>query len=536
MAIPKVFVSSTYIDLKDIRNQLSNFIKGHGLEPILFEKGNIAFLPDHYLDDSCYKEVKSCDVFILLLGGRYGSPTSDEGKINKSIFKKYNTITRKEYNAAVNLGIPIHIFVESSVFSEYHTYKMNRRNKNIKYAHVDNIQIFHLIEEIYEKEKNNFLKRFANGDEIISYLQAQWAGMFKEYIDNLRVRKKEISGKVRINSYKLFFLRSKQNNLSINNLSKRTGIKYSDLIKYERINKLNLGDNSVKTFPYSSFKNINELEKYFKVKKGYLYINRRDDFLSQYMLYYDVYKRKKGNPSEKATYRPFYDCKVVVFDFDGTLTIDNDKTTTWERIWLNLGYSIKDCALYHQQYMRKEITHKEWCKITLNHFRSKNLSKDDVSELSNSIKLVPGVKQTLEYLKQKDVKLYILSGSIDAVINEVLGELTEFFVDISSNKFVFDSSNTLTQIVSTKYDFEGKANYLRELIQQNEISPYEIMFVGNSCNDVWAYESGAQTLCVNPIFTDPNNAIQWNFFIRDMKDMNEILEYVLPKQAKGISA
>ena len=256
---------------------------------------------------------------------------------------------------------------------------------------------------------------------------------------------------------------------------------------------------------------------------------RSDDFLSQYMLYFDVYKKRRINKTDKATYRPFFDCKVVVFDFDGTITVDRDKRTTWERIWLKLGYPINDyCALFHQQFMRKEITHHEWCKITLNHFKDKNLSKLQVKEVAQSIKLVEGLKETLDFLKRHDVKLYILSGSIDVIIYEVLGELKDYFVDISCNKFVFDSSEKINQIVSTRYDFEGKADYLRELIQQNEISPYEIMFIGNSCNDVWAYESGAQTLCVNPHFTDPNNAIQWNFFKMDMKNMGEIIEFVLP--------
>ena len=90
----------------------------------------------------------------------------------------------------------------------------------------------------------------------------------------------------------------------------------------------------------------------------------------------------------------------------------------------------------------------------------------------------------------------------------------------------------MSQIIGTKFDFKGKADYLKDLIEENEISPYEIMFIGNSCNDVWAYESGAQTLCVNPMFTDPHNAIQWNFFIREMEDLRDIIRYVLPNSSK----
>ena len=210
MAVPKVFISSTYIDLKDIRGQLSDFIKDYGLNPTLFEKDDITFFPDNPLDESCYKEVKNSDVYVLIIGGRYGSPASNEETVPTSVFKQFNSVTRKEYYSAVDLGIPIHIFIESDVLSEFYTYKRNKSNKNIKYAHVDDTQIFHLIEEIYNQEKNNYIKRFSSCDEITHYLQLQWAGMFKEYIDNLKAKKKQGTAKSRINSFKLFFLEIKK--------------------------------------------------------------------------------------------------------------------------------------------------------------------------------------------------------------------------------------------------------------------------------------------------------------------------------------
>jgi hypothetical protein len=44
MARPRVFVSSTYFDLKDLRSSLDQFIKTLGFEAVLSEKGNIAYL------------------------------------------------------------------------------------------------------------------------------------------------------------------------------------------------------------------------------------------------------------------------------------------------------------------------------------------------------------------------------------------------------------------------------------------------------------------------------------------------------------
>ena len=59
MAKPKIFISSTYYDLKHIRFGLENFIKDFGYEPIVFEKGNITFHHDKPIDISCYDEVNN---------------------------------------------------------------------------------------------------------------------------------------------------------------------------------------------------------------------------------------------------------------------------------------------------------------------------------------------------------------------------------------------------------------------------------------------------------------------------------------------
>lgn len=56
MARPRIFVSSTYYDLKHVRSSLDNFIEALGFDSVLSEKGDIAFSPDAPLDESCYRE------------------------------------------------------------------------------------------------------------------------------------------------------------------------------------------------------------------------------------------------------------------------------------------------------------------------------------------------------------------------------------------------------------------------------------------------------------------------------------------------
>jgi hypothetical protein len=189
MAKPRIFVSSTYYDLKHIRSNIEAFIKQMGYEAILFESGDIPFHHDKPLDESCYREIENSHIQILIIGGRYGSKVSEEVDEERDIddndiYKHYNSITKTEYLTAREKGIPIFIFVEKGVFAEYQTFKQNRDNETITYAHVDSVNVFRLLDEIIFQRTNNFVKDFEHFDDIQSWLKDQWAGLFADFLTN----------------------------------------------------------------------------------------------------------------------------------------------------------------------------------------------------------------------------------------------------------------------------------------------------------------------------------------------------------------
>lgn len=183
MASIRVFVSSTYYDLKHIRSSLEVFIESLGYDAALSEKGNIAYSPDQPLDESCYREVKNCDIYILIIGGRYGSESSETRTgTPKTFFERYESVTKMEYKAAASDDIPIYILIERAVYAEYQTFLKNRDNKNIAYAHVDSVNVFHFIDSILSQPRNNPIQTFDKYVDIETWLRLQWSGLFRELL------------------------------------------------------------------------------------------------------------------------------------------------------------------------------------------------------------------------------------------------------------------------------------------------------------------------------------------------------------------
>lgn len=219
--------------------------------------------------------------------------------------------------------------------------------------------------------------------------------------------------------------------------------------------------------------------------------------------------------------------QAVIFDFDGTLTKTRPQTP-WESLWTMLGYDVEECRDLHKKYDMKILTHQEWCDKTAEKFIEKRLTRQQVLQLAKKIKLISGCNETLQKIKERNIKLYIVSGSIKEIIENVLGNTHSFFTEIRANEFVFDTQTSiLSKIIGTEFDFVGKANYIRCIANRLEIATTDILFIGNSNNDTWAYQSGAKTLCINPTRTDYHDNTIWNNSIVECKDLSQILPYII---------
>lgn len=202
MASLKVFISSTCYDLGMVRSELRNSISNLGHEPIMSEYNDILFDPNDHTHTSCVNEITNTDVILLIIGSRFGGKAIPEA-VNKIDFEKIKntskstdfllkntdkiSITQMEVLKAIDLNIPIYVFVESKVLNDHFLYEKNKDKEfidKIEFPSIDRketaIYIFEFINFLRLRGKNNGVFEFSKMSDIEEILKKQWSAQLQK--------------------------------------------------------------------------------------------------------------------------------------------------------------------------------------------------------------------------------------------------------------------------------------------------------------------------------------------------------------------
>ncbi len=172
MAVPRVFVSSTFYDLKQVRDNIGDFIRNLGYEPVMHEMSGVTYTQNVPLQNDCYHELVSCDIIVCIIGNHFGSQSIDNDC----------SITMNEINNAIRSKKKVYIFISKDVFIENRTYEKNKDAVNFKSAYTDNIKIHEFISDLKNTNRFNVIEAFETTDDIIYTLKLQFAGLFQNLL------------------------------------------------------------------------------------------------------------------------------------------------------------------------------------------------------------------------------------------------------------------------------------------------------------------------------------------------------------------
>lgn len=191
MSCPRVFISSTYYDLKHVREIIRDFVKDLGYDPVLSEFSDIFYNPSDNVQNSCLSEISTCDLFVLIIGKRYGSPFPG-GKLS---------ITHREYIEAYNLGIPIYSFIDLDVLHDYEFYLKNPTISSGCFRVVENNGVFDVVQQIQEATTNNLLISYTSISNLLVHLKKQWANLLSNYLKLEKLEREQDKPKNKIEDH-----------------------------------------------------------------------------------------------------------------------------------------------------------------------------------------------------------------------------------------------------------------------------------------------------------------------------------------------
>ena len=171
MAKPRVFISSTYYDLRSVRADLERFIREQGFDPILNERGGVVYTKEESPEQGCYREIESCDILVSIVGGQFGS-VSQAGPYS---------ISQMELKSALEQNKQVYIFVERDVLTEHRTYEKNR-DASVNWVSVKDVAIFRFLDELMALPIGNPIMPFDTSSDIVFLLREQWSGLFQRLI------------------------------------------------------------------------------------------------------------------------------------------------------------------------------------------------------------------------------------------------------------------------------------------------------------------------------------------------------------------
>ncbi|QYK53184.1 MAG: DUF4062 domain-containing protein [Fimbriimonadaceae bacterium] len=168
--LPAIFISSTYYDLKQVRAALRESLEKCGYRILASEHESFPVDPSLDTIQNCVRNVdNSADIFVLVIGGRYGCVDDSTSK----------SITNIEYEAARRKGIPVYAFIDRNVLHNLNTYVDNPSGDFSSV--VDSVDVFKFIQKVRNTDKV-WTREFDSPEDILGYLVMQLGYLFSDLL------------------------------------------------------------------------------------------------------------------------------------------------------------------------------------------------------------------------------------------------------------------------------------------------------------------------------------------------------------------
>jgi phosphoserine phosphatase len=187
---------------------------------------------------------------------------------------------------------------------------------------------------------------------------------------------------------------------------------------------------------------------------------------------------------------------LVAFDVDGTLVHHPEDLTVWEVLNERFTRSREHNRERYALYKSGKLSYAEWVRLDVTSWRDAGARRDDMVAALAPLRLVDGARETLGELKSRGMRLAVISGTLDLLLDTLFPDHP--FDEVYTNRIWFDGDGAISGWQATPFDMEGKAVALRSIATREEIPLARVAYVGDHSNDISAARVAGFTVAFRP--------------------------------------
>jgi len=186
---------------------------------------------------------------------------------------------------------------------------------------------------------------------------------------------------------------------------------------------------------------------------------------------------------------------LVAFDVDGTLVEHRQGKTVWEVLNERFTGSDDQNRERFERYRAGRLSYAEWVTLDVTSWRDAGATREQMVAALGPLRLVHGARETLAALKGRGVRLAIISGTLDLLLDTLFPDHP--FDEVYTNRIWFDEEGAIAGWLATPFDMEGKGIALRAIAMREEVPLSRCAFVGDHANDLSAARVAGFTVAFN---------------------------------------
>ncbi len=199
--------------------------------------------------------------------------------------------------------------------------------------------------------------------------------------------------------------------------------------------------------------------------------------------------------------------RLIAFDLEGTLV---KSVSSWVELHKRFGTWEKGKE-YAELFFSGKIDYVKWAELDASLWRGR--TREEIMEWVNSVEYMEGAKELIEFLRENDFKIAILSSGLMCLAGRIAKELGVDYV--FANELIFENG-VVTGKVNPLVDFKSKGIILREL--RDELKPELTVAVGDGYNDLSMFKEADVSIAINP-----HEGVEGDHNVESLHEVMEII-------------